>query len=231
MSVQLDEQTDPAEPSAEEPPARHPKRQIVLIAIAAVAVLVVGLIAAGWNRTESTWAGTLLPSPQQKPDITLTDTSGKPYDLRQRTEGHFTVLMFGYTSCPDVCPINLATLDAAMETLGPASRGKVDVVFVTTDPTRDTPPVIREFLDRFDTGFVGLTGTPGELAAAQEAAKVPIATTGKKDSSGEYTVGHATQMILYGPDDQARIVYPSGIRQSDWTRDLPRLLAGEEPSA
>jgi protein SCO1/2 len=203
---------------------------VALIAICAVAVLAIGLVAARLNRHEATWAGTVLPATQPKPDFTLTDTSGKPFDFRAGTEGRFTVLFFGYTHCPDVCPINLATLDAAMETLGPEVRGKIDVVFVTTDPARDTPPVMRQFLDRFDTGFVGLTGTPQQLADAQAAAKVPIAEVGKKDSTGDYTVGHATQMILYGPDDLARIVYPSGIRQSDWTRDLPRLLAGEEPS-
>jgi protein SCO1 len=229
MSVQLDEQTDPAEPGADVP-GRRPNRQIIGIAVAGVALLLAGVVASGWNRTEQAWAGTVLPAPQAKPDITLTDTSGAPYRLVDRTAGKFTVLMFGYTNCPDVCPINLATLDSAMESLGPTVRGKVDVVFVTADPQRDTGPVLRSFLDRFDTGFVGLTGTLDEVRAAQEQAKLPVATLDKKDSSGDYSVGHATQMIMYGPDGTARIVYPFGTRQSDWTRDLPRLLAGEEPA-
>ena len=235
MSVKLDEQIDPAEPPGAAVGNRRPNLQILLIAIAGVAVLVAGLAAAGWNRTEATWAGTVLPEPQAKPEIVLTDTSGAPYDLVQRTAGKFTVLMFGYTNCPDVCPINMATLDSAMEDLGPGVRGKVDVVFVTADPARDTEQVLRNFLDKFDTGFVGLTGSLDQVRAAQAQAKVPIATiddttADDTDSSGDYAVGHATQMILYSPDGEARIVYPFGTRQSDWARDLPRLMAGEEPT-
>lgn len=211
---------------------RRSRLQITMIVVAAVGLLAIGLVAAAVNGHDKVWAGTVLPEPQAKPAITLTDTSGKPYDLRARTEGRFTVLMFGYTSCPDVCPINLGTLDSAMQTMGPQAEDRVDVVFVTVDPRTDTPERIRTYLDRFDTRFVGLTGTPDQLRAAQEAAKVPIAAEAKGEaaatgSSG--TIGHATQMIVYAPDGDARIVYPFGTRQSDWTRDLPRLLAGEEP--
>ncbi|UDY36537.1 SCO family protein [Dermatobacter hominis] len=209
---------------------RRPRLQITLIALGALAVVVIGLLAATRGPSEEPWAGRILPEPQEKPDLVLTDTSGKPFDLRDRTAGHFTVLFFGYTSCPDVCPINLGTLDTAMETLGPQVRDQVDVVFVSVDPATDTPAVIREYLDRFDTRFIGLTGTPDQLRAAQEAAKVPPAEEGSAESTGSSgTIGHATQMIVYAPDDEARIVYPFGTRQSDWTRDLPRLLGGDVP--
>lgn len=247
MSLSLDpESRSPGDPNTDPPtsdgdgpggaepegPQRRPTMQIAVIAVAAVALLAVGLFAATRDDRGQPWAGTVLPEPQTKPAITLTDTSGHPFDLRARTQGRFTVLMFGYTSCPDVCPINLGTLDAAMQTLGPQDGDRIDVVFVTVDPKTDTPPVMRRYLDRFDTRFVGLTGTPEQLRAAQAAAKVPIATEAKSEaaatgSSG--SIGHATQMIVYAPDDEARIVYPFGTRQSDWTRDLPRLLSGEEP--
>lgn len=235
---------DPAEVAGTPDPAptdegstrqqRRPGLQIALIAACAVVLLSVGLVAAVRNRGQQPWAGTVLTAPQPKPDITLTDTSGGQFDLRARTKGRFTILMFGYTSCPDICPINLATLNAAMDVLGPSADDRIDVVFVTVDPSTDTPERMRSYLDQFDTRFVGLTGTPEQLAAAQEAANVPVAVASRSKavatgSSG--TVGHATQMILYAPDDEARIVYPFGTRQSDWTRDLPRLLAGEEPRA
>lgn len=212
--------------------ARRPGLQIALIVVGAVALLAVGLGATLLGSTDKPWAGTVLPEPQAKPAITLTDTSGRPFDLRARTEGRFTVLMFGYTSCPDVCPINLGTLNAALDTLGPQADDRVDVVFVTVDPKTDTPETIRTYLDRFDTRFIGLTGTPEQLRAAQEAAKVPIAAeSGARAAAtgSNGSIGHATQMIVYAPDGEARIVYPFGTRQSDWTRDLPRLLAGEEP--
>jgi len=210
---------------------RHPGRQIAVILVAAMTVLVVGLVAASRTDPTQPWAGTVLPAPQEKPDITLTDTSGTPFDLRSETDGRATILMFGYTSCPDICPINLGTLDAAMEDLGPSTRDAVEVVFITVDPATDTPEVLREYLDRFDSRFVGLTGTPEQLRAAQEAADVPPATTGSGASTGSSgEIGHATQMIFYDGAGVARIVYPFGARQADWTRDLPRLLAGETPT-
>ena len=104
-------------------------------------------------------------------------------------------------------------------------------LFVSVDPATDTPQVIREYLDRFDKRFIGLTGTPDQLRAAQEAAKVPPAEEGTAESTGSTgAIGHATQMIVYDPDGVARIVYPFGTRQSDWTRDLPRLLGGDVPA-
>jgi protein SCO1/2 len=212
--------------------SRRPGLQITLIALGALALVAVGLIAATRGDGEEPWAGRILPEPQEKPDLVLTDTSGKPFDLRERTDGRFTVLFFGYTNCPDVCPINLGTLDTAMETLGPQVRDQIDVVFVSVDPANDTPEVIREYLDKFDTRFIGLTGTPEELVAAQEAAKVPPADEGTAEATGSSgAIGHATQMIVYAPDGEARIVYPFGTRQSDWTRDLPRLLGGDVPVA
>lgn len=194
-------------------------------------MLCIGLVAATRSGGDEPWAGRVLPEPQVKPDIVLTATDGRPFDLQERTEGRFTVLFFGYTSCPDVCPINLGTLDTALETMGPQVRDQLDVVFVSVDPATDTPEVIRSYLDRFDTRFIGLTGTPEQIVAAQEAAKVPPAEDGTAaDTGSSGAIGHATQMIVYAPDGVARIVYPFGTRQSDWTRDLPRMLGGDVPA-
>jgi len=210
---------------------RRPGLQMILIALGAVAVLGIGLVAATRGTSEKPWAGQILPEAQPKPEFVLTGTDGRPFDLQARTEGRWTILFFGYTSCPDICPINLGTLNTALETLGPAVRDQFDVVFVTVDPDRDTPTTIRDFLDGFDNRFIGLTGTTDQIVAAQEAAKVPPAEEGTAAETGSNgTVGHATQMIVYGPDGQARIVYPFGTRQSDWTRDLPRLLGGDVPT-
>lgn len=210
---------------------RRPGLQIALIAIGAVVVLAIGLFAATRGGSEEPWAGRILPETQEKPDLVLTGTDGAPFDLQQQTDGRWTVLFFGYTSCPDVCPINLGTLDTALETLGPSVRDQLDVVFVSVDPAVDTPEVIRAYLDKFDSRFIGLTGTPEQLVAAQEAAKVPPAEAGTAESTGSSgTIGHATQMIVYDPSGVARIVYPFGTRQSDWTRDLPRLLGGDVPT-
>lgn len=210
---------------------RRPRLQVTLIVLGALAVLAVGLVAASRGRAGQPWAGEILPRAQNKPEFVLTGTDGRPFDLHERTEGRWTVLFFGYTSCPDICPINLGTLNTALETLGPSVRDQFDVVFVSVDPGRDSPTVIRDFLDGFDSRFIGLTGTEDQIVAAQEAAKVPPAEEGTAAETGSNgTVGHATQMIVYGPDGLARIVYPFGTRQSDWTRDLPRLLGGDVPT-
>ncbi len=227
-----------AEDSAGPTPGDDPEQAIagnrrLLIAFAAigVVVLVVGLVVGTRSRTApSDWAGTVLERPQEKPDLVLTDTSGRPYDLRAETEGVMTLLMFGYTNCPDFCPISLSTLSAAMEDLDLTTGRGLRMVFVTVDPARDTPEALRSYLDRFNVDFVGLTGTPEQVAAAQRAAGVPPAADDPPGEDGDYTVGHATQMIAYQADGTARIVYPFGTRRTDWNRDLPRLLEGERPT-
>lgn len=225
------EPAPPPEPSvADERPTHLSRPVVALIVGVAVLVLVGGLLVSQRDRTSEPWAGTVLGTPQDKPDIVLTDTDGNPFDLQAETEGQTTILMFGYTSCPDICPINVATLASALDGLDRSLGQSLRFVFVTVDPARDTPEVLRAYLDKFDRRFVGLTGTPDELVAAQEAAGVPVAADDPRADDGSYTVGHASQMILYQPDGVARIVYPFGTRQSDWSRDLPRLLAGEEPA-
>lgn len=168
------------------------------------------------------WHGALLGEPQPRPDFSLTDTEGRPYDFRAETGGRLTLLFFGYTSCPDVCPIHMATLSSALEQ--PGMPDPV-VVFVTTDPERDTPERLRSWLDNFGTGFVGLTGTPEQIAAAEDAAGVARSIVAPETASDDdYEVGHAAQIIAYTPDDQAHLQYPFGVRRQDWTADLPRMV-------
>ena len=173
------------------------------------------------------WNGALLAEPMPRPAFTLTDTAGRPYDFGAETQGRLTLLFFGYTSCPDVCPIHMATLSAALEQAGMPDP---IVVFVTTDPERDTPERLRDWLDNFGTDFVGLTGTPAQIAAAEDAAGVARSlvapTEGDSGSApGEYEVGHAAQIIAYTPDDLSHVQYPFGVRRQDWQADLPRMMS------
>jgi protein SCO1/2 len=199
-----------------------------------VTALAVGLMAVAATRgdtSEGAWAGRVLPEPQSKPPIVLTDTEGRPFDLRAETEGRLTLLMFGYANCPDVCPISLGTLQSALDELDPTVADSVDMVFVTADPERDTPEQLRDYLDGYDPDFAGLWGSTQQVDEAQAMAQVPPAVRETPDEDGNYIVGHATQIIAYQDDGIARIVYPFGTRQQDWVRDLPRLLAGEQPAA
>lgn len=170
---------------------------------------------------EGVLEGVELDQPSTKPSFVLTDTSGQSFDFRRATEGRLTFLYFGYTFCPDICPVHLAQLAEVFERL-PDVRRNSTVVFVTVDPERDSPAVIRSFLDAFSSEFVGLTGSPMELQLAQEAAGVPPAV--KEGAGDDYTMAHAGQVLVYAPDGRGYSVYPFGTRQSEWMHDLPILL-------
>lgn len=160
-----------------------------------------------------------------KPELILTDTAGDTYDFAAETEDKVTLLYFGYTHCPDICPVHLAQIAESFDQL-PTVAAETEVVFVSVDPERDTPEVIRSFLDNFDRRFVGLTGTPEELQAAQEAVGVvPAFVDGDED---DYTIQHAGQVFAWAPDGLLYAEYPFGTRQQTWVNDL-ELLAAIEP--
>jgi protein SCO1/2 len=171
-------------------------------------------------------AGTVLNPSTSRPDFTLRTTEGEPYDFADETKGKLTLLFFGYTSCPDVCPIHLATLTGALERPGITDP---IVVFVSIDPARDTPEGVRRYLDRWSADYIGLVGTPEELKAAQDAAGVAVAVTSGNPESDDYTVGHASQILAFTPDDRGHVVYPFGARRQDWVNDLPKLATIDWP--
>ncbi len=170
-------------------------------------------------------AGPRIDPPLSKPEFVLTDTEGQPFDFRLKTEGKVALLFFGYTHCPDVCPVHLANIAATLSRLSPEVNNAIQVVFVTTDPKRDRPETIRAYLDRFDRRFIGLTGDSLALARAMRQLPfgMPVIEPGADDST--YTVGHSATVIAFTRDNLAHVVYPFGIRQQDWARDLPLLAA------
>lgn len=197
---------------------------------AVVVVSIAALASAGCARTDAESApnalrGTVLAKPLPKTDFTLTATNGQPYDFRKETDGHLTMLFFGYTNCPDVCPVQLHNVAAVLQRQPYDVANNVRVVFVTTDPARDTPAVLRQWLDAIDPSFVGLRGTPDQVAAIQRAFGLAPAVREGPDST-DYTVGHAAQVIAFTPDNEAHVVYPFGTRQADWDHDLPLLVQG-----
>lgn len=175
--------------------------------------------------------GVELPAALPKHDFTLTATDGRPWKFREATAGRLTFLFFGYTSCPDVCPVQMAGLAAAVRELEPEDQRRVAVVFVTTDPARDTPVVLRAWLDQFNRDFVGLTGTEAEVDSVQQLFGLAPAVREAPTPNGEYLVGHAAQVIAFEVDDTARTAYPFGQRQTDWAPELRRLLRVPEPPA
>lgn len=172
-------------------------------------------------------SGPQIVPPLPKPELVLTTTDGKPYDIRKETEGYVTLLFFGYTNCPDVCPVHMANIAGAMKRLGPEITNRIKVVFVTVDPARDTPEVIRTWLNHFDDRFIGLRGDSASVASAftqlrlGQAMQEPSADSTNK---AKYTIGHSAIVLAYGTDNLAHVVYPFGIRQADWSKDLALLV-------
>ncbi len=158
-----------------------------------------------------------------RPDLTMTGTDGKPYDFATQTGGRVTFITFGYTHCPDVCPVHMANLAGAMKRLTPEQRGRVSVVFVTTDPTRDSLPQLRRWLDSFDHSFIGLRGTDQQLAAMEQAFHIPPAAREVLPGGG-YGVSHSAQVFAFTPDDSAHVIYLPGTTSADYAHDIPRLL-------
>jgi protein SCO1 len=173
--------------------------------------------------SQATYRGGLVTPPLPKPHFVLTDTSGARFDFWNRTRGSITLLFFGYTYCPAECPMHMANLGAALKRLPPGIASQVKLVFVTTDPVRDTRLDLRRWLDHFDKRFVGLTGTADALDAAQKAAGVPLAQ--KTDlRSGNYSVTHANFVVAYTKDNFGHVIYPGGVSEADWVHDLPLLV-------
>ena len=140
------------------------------------------------------------------------------FSFATRTAGHPTLLYFGYTHCPDVCPRRSPTCTRRVATLPASLQKQVYVVFVTTDVKHDTAAVIEQWLSNFDTGvgatFVGLRGTQAQIDAAQAAARIPLAEDGGQT--------HSAQVLLYGSDDYARVTFlQSNNEVQAMAHDLP----------
>jgi len=221
------------EPPPEAPVPRNSGRgPIALIVVVGLVLVVIGGVAfvLGGSGDKAVPSSSDAPAlhgrPVQpakaRPEFVLTGTDGRPYDFQAETAGKLTFLFFGYTNCPDVCPISMATLTAALNDL---NRVGAKVVFVTTDPSRDTPERLKEWLSSFPVDVVGLTGTIDQLDAAQKAAGVTAAIAEAPDAKGNYTVGHSAAMNVYTPDDLQHLSYPAGTVQSEWMADIPRIAA------
>ncbi len=173
--------------------------------------------------------GIVLPQAYRTPRVALRDTAGSTYDLATSPTKRVTLVFFGYTHCPDVCQVVMANLASALVRLDPAHRKQVGVVFVTTDPKRDTSAVLRSYLDRFDPTFEGLTGPLPAVVRAGKAYGVPI-EKGQKLASGGYDVAHGTQVVGVKPDGSAPYVWTQGTTPGQLADDLTAILDDKVPA-
>ncbi|KPC68403.1 hypothetical protein ADL35_43725, partial [Streptomyces sp. NRRL WC-3753] len=150
-------------------------------------------------------AATVLDQPFKKPDLVLTDTQGKKFDLRERTAGKPTLLYFGYTNCPDVCPLTMSNIAIAKKALPKADQEKLQVVFVSTDPEHDTPEVLGSWLKGQDPAFIGLTGDFATIQGGARTIGISIDEP-TKDKNGKRVSMHGKQVIAFSPKDDAGYV-------------------------
>ena len=154
-------------------------------------------------------------------DFSLVDQNGKPRTLAD-FHGKAVVLFFGYTQCPDVCPTTLAELAEAMKKLGP-DASRVQVLFVTIDPDRDTPQVLKEYVPAFDPTFLGLTG---DAAAIERTAKEFKVIYRKQPGAtpGSYTMDHSAGTFIFDPQGRLRVYVGYGQGPDVFAHDIRELL-------
>lgn len=200
---------------------------ITVFAATLLAVLVAGCGSSPAGPPSATayhWTGAQLVQPLAKPEFTLTDQQGNPFDFRRDTAGKVTLLYFGYTHCPDICPENMSLLAFALKRLPSGVRSRIAVVFVTTDPARDTAAALASWLGNFNAGFIGLTGDKAQVDLAQAQARVSLASPEPATPGSNYAVDHAAQIICYTPDNQAHVVFFQGMTNAGVAHDLERLV-------
>ncbi len=160
------------------------------------------------------------------PDASLQTAEGRTFDLRAETEGFVTLLYVGYTNCDDICPTHMAMIATALDELPPEVRARVKVIFITADPERDTPATLREWLDRFDKSFIGLTGDPDALVEVQDALGMNPAAVALPADDEDYELNHAAYVLAFpAGSPTALIAYPDGTLAQAYREDLQTLAA------
>lgn len=170
---------------------------------------------------------TLLHTPRPLPDVVLTDHSGREFRTAQLAAG-WTLLFFGFTNCPDVCPTTLATLAATSRALADLPAGaRPRVVLVTVDPARDTPARLAAYLGHFDSAFIGLTGTAGAIEALTRGLGVVVQAR-PPDPYGNYAVDHSAAIFLLDSDGAMRAAFGSPHEAGLIARDFRRIVAAAD---
>lgn len=205
---------------------RVQKTVFVLIALVALVLgLTVNKVLNGQRQADPTRlldAGiVLLPQPRTVPAISLTDQDGKPIAMNELKD-KWSLLFFGYTFCPDICPTTLAQMRELKGLLPETARDRVRIVMVSVDPNRDTPQQLKQYLGYFDPTFLGATG---ELASIQKLANAVSIPFIPADTSKEnYTVDHSGNLVVIGPDGTQRGFIRAPLNNQKLKEQLPVLV-------
>ena len=164
------------------------------------------------------------PAAAPRPDFQLVDMDGHRRSLRDYA-GKVLIVFFGYTRGPDVCPGELLELSEVVRKLGPLAS-HVQVLFISLDPERDTPELLKGYVTTFDPGFIGLTGSNDEINAAAASFSVQFA---KVPSGNDFMVDHSTGSYVLDQTGRIRLVGTLQTSLDDWVHDLQILVGAGDP--
>lgn len=166
--------------------------------------------------------GVVLQSPDRATDFTLTASTGKPLSL-SNFRGKVVLLYFGYTACPDACPLTLADLTQTMQLLG-KKADQVQVLFISVDPMHDTPQRLAQYLAAFHKAFLGMTGSPDVISAAATQFGVYFDAPAAQGGQAVSQVTHTSSVIVIDPAGYVRLLFPNGTPAADMASDLAYLI-------
>lgn len=179
---------------------------VVMAIVAAAATALWPENAIGPGQDTGVAVGTVLPEARELPAVTLTDHQGENW-TRESLEGEWQYLFFGFTNCPDVCPLTLATLAGALDQLEQSQAAVVPgVVFVSVDPQRDTPAAMKTYVEHFNDDFVGVTGERAAIDRLTEALGISY-TLHEPGEDGDYAVDHSAAILLIDPQGRLRALW------------------------
>jgi len=181
-----------------------------------ILVLLITVAAVVYTTSKPSFRGSVITPPWSAPDIKLTDHNGHPFMLSSQ-RGKVVLLFFGYTNCPDECPLTMAHLKLATESLGKRSQD-VQVAMITTDPVRDTQQALKDFMAHFDPSFLGLTGSPGDLQRAWRDYGVSV------EAGGE---SHSIFLYVIDPAGNVRETFLPDAEPNQIAADVGLLLKGK----
>jgi len=187
----------------------------------AISLLSAALVVGGCAESKPQFKAVDITGAEHAKDFQLLDTEGRMRSLKD-FHGKAVVLFFGYTQCPDVCPTTLNEIAEAKKLLG-ADGAKVQGIFVTVDPERDTPEVLRAYVANFGPDFVALRGTPEQTAALAKDFKIFYKKSEGK-TSGAYTMDHSAASFVYDPQGRLRLYTRYGTGTQALADDLRLLL-------
>ena len=200
------------------------RRNQVVALIAIVALIAGGIIYWSTNQSEAyQFNGGEISPPAAAPALELSDQNGEAFTLAQ-DEGNVSLIYFGYTTCPDLCPTTLNDFAIVKEELGEEAASDVDFIMVTFDPERDTQARMKEYLNFFDPEFIGLRGDDAQTQQFLKDYGVTIKRVEYPNSSTGYLIDHTALIYVIDKEGRLRLTYPYGTDPAMIAEDVQHLV-------